>query len=125
MLIRSLVLITTLFFSSGAAVAGSLTGPILDAGLRVEIEDAMQLPATSPAPPRARVNVLREAPDESDRIFVNDLRGPLYVLDDTTLHLYLDLSAELPLKTSPNIGTGFASFAFSPLAARPRQIPVG
>ena len=114
MLIRRLVLVTTLFFSPGAAVAGSLTGPILDAGLRVEIEDAMQLPATSPAPPRARVNVLREAPDESDRIFVNDLRGPLYVLDDTTLHLYLDLSAELPLKTSPNIGTGFASFALHP-----------
>jgi glucose/arabinose dehydrogenase len=60
------------------------------------------------------VNVLREAPDQSGRIFVNDLRGPLYVVEGTLLHLYLDLSAELPLKTSPNIGTGFVSFALHP-----------
>ena len=114
MRMRSLLFITVLLFSSDAALAGTLTGPILDAGLHVEIEDLIQLPATSPGFPRARVNVLREAPDGSNRIFVNDLRGPLYILDDTTLHLYLDLSAELPLKTFPNIGTGFASFALHP-----------
>ena len=114
MQIQSLLLITISLLGSGAALAGSLTGPILDVGLRVEIEDFLRLPATSPGFPRARVNVLREAPDGSDRIFVNDLRGPLYVLDGTTLHLYLDLSAVLPLKIAPNIGTGFASFALHP-----------
>jgi len=116
MQIQSLLLITISLLGSGAALAGSLTGPILDVGLRVEIEDFLRLPATSPGFPRARVNVLREAPDGSDRIFVNDLRGPLYVLDGTTLHLYLDLSAVLPLKIAPNIGTGFASYGKS---ARP------
>ncbi len=96
------------------ALAGALTGPITDEGLSVEIEDVLQLPATAASPPLARVNVLREAPDGSGRIFVNDLRGPLYVLDGPALHTYLDLAVELPLRTSPNIGTGFASFALHP-----------
>ena len=78
---RSLVLSAVWFFSAGGAVAGFLTGPILDLGLRVEIEDVLQLPATAPSAPLARVNVLREAPDGSGRVFVNDLRGPLYVVD--------------------------------------------
>ena len=103
--------------AAGVALAGTLTGPIIDVGLRVEIQDVLQLPATAASPPLARVNLLREAPDGSGRIFVNDLRGPLYALDGSTLHSYLDLAVELPLRTSPNIGTGFASFALHPAFA--------
>jgi hypothetical protein len=83
-------------------------------GLRVEIEDVMQLPLTSPTPPHARVNMLREAPDGSGRLFVNDLRGLLFVLDGDNIHLYLYMYGEVPLKTAPNIGTGFVSFALHP-----------
>jgi hypothetical protein len=111
---RRLLALGAAAVAAGAAQAGSLTGPIVDVGLRVEIEDVLQLPATAASPPLARVNLLREVPDGSGRLFVNDLRGPLYVLDGATLQTYLDLSVELPLKTAPNIGTGFASFAFHP-----------
>ena len=96
------------------AFAGSLTGPIIDVGLRVEIEDVVQLPATASSPPLSRVNFLHEAPDNSGRLFANELRGPLYVIRAGIIETYLDLSSEVPLKTVPNIGTGFVSFTFHP-----------
>ena len=97
------------------AGAGPLTGPILDDGLGATIEDVVQLPATSGSSPRTRINVLREAPDGSGRIFVNDLRGPLYAIDGGTVHTYLDLAVSRPLlKTAPGLASGFVSFAFHP-----------
>jgi len=78
-------------------------------------EDVLALPASAGAPPLARVNVLREAPDGTHRLFLNDLRGAFYVLDGGTLSTYLDLAIEIPnLKTSPGLGSGFVSFAFDP-----------
>jgi hypothetical protein len=59
--------------------------------------------------------VLREAPDDSGRIFVNDLRGPLYVIDGGVVHTYMDFSiAFSELKTAPGLASGFVSFAFHP-----------
>jgi hypothetical protein len=94
---------------------GTLDDPILDEGVRAEIVDVVQLPATSGGTPRTRINVLAEVPDGSGRLFVNDLRGPLYVVDGTTVTTYLDFAAIFPdLKTSPGLATGFVSFAFHP-----------
>jgi glucose/arabinose dehydrogenase len=99
---------------AGAAHGGVLSGPILDEGLTAVLEDVVQMPASAPSRPLARVNGLREAPDGSGRLFVNDLEGFLYVLDGG-IQLYLDLGARIPgLKTSPSLATGFVSFAFHP-----------
>jgi hypothetical protein len=96
------------------AWGGTLAGPVLNAGLIVDVEDLVQVPATSGSAPLARINMLHEAPDGSGRLFVNDLRGPLYVIDGGTLLTYMDMAAERPLKTSPGFATGFVSFAFHP-----------
>ncbi len=94
---------------------GVLTGAIIDDGLSAEIEDVRQLPASAGSPPLARINVLKQAPDASGRLFVNDLRGPLYAIDGETLYTYLDLATLRPaLKTSPGLASGFVSFAFHP-----------
>jgi len=96
--------------------AGSLSGPILDEGLQVEIEDVIELPISSGgSPPLARVNVLREAPDGSGRLFVCDLNGPLYVVDQGTVHTYMDFSTLFPdFKVSPGLASGLVSFALHP-----------
>lgn len=98
-----------------AADAGVNSGPVLDEGLTVGIEDFWTPPASSGSRPFARLNVLREAPDGSGRLFVNDLRGPLHVLDGGTTHLFLDLSTLVSnFKTSPGLASGFVSVALHP-----------
>ncbi len=110
-----LVAISLVLCSGSTALAGMLSGPILDDGLTVVIEDVVQVPFSSPSPPHARVNVLREAPDGSGRLFVNDLNGPLYVIEFGIPETYLDLSADFSLlKINPGLASGFVSFALDP-----------
>lgn len=97
------------------AIAGPLSGPILDEGVRVELVDVVQLPATSASLPRTRINGLALAPDGTGRVFVNDLRGPLYCWSGASVTLWLDLAVAFPsLSTAPGLATGFVSFAFHP-----------
>jgi hypothetical protein len=110
-----LVGIAVLLLLPRSGHAGGLTGPVLDDGRAVVIEDVVQLPFSSASPPHARLNVLSEAPDGSGRLFVNDLNGPLHIIDGASVHTYLDLRTLRPqLKTSTGLGTGFVSFAFHP-----------
>lgn len=97
-----------------AARGGWLAGPVLNEGLSVEVEDLVQIPASSGSAPLARVNLLLEVPDGSGRLFVNDLRGPFYALDGGTTHTFMDLAAERPLETTLGLAAGFVSFAFHP-----------
>ena len=110
---RALASLTALL--AGSASGGTLTGPILDEGVEVEVVDVLYALSSSGGTPLARINVLREAPDGSGRLFVNDLRGPLHVIDGATLQTYLDFDAIFPdLKTSPGLASGLVSFAFHP-----------
>jgi glucose/arabinose dehydrogenase len=89
---------------------------VLDEGVRALLVDVVQLPASAGSPPLARINLLREAPDGSGRLFVNDLRGPLHVIDGGSVSTYFDLSSVFSgsFKDSPGLATGFVSFAFHP-----------
>ena len=72
----------------------------------------------------ARVNFMREEPGVArDRVFVNDLNGPLYILDKKTAKFttYLNFNGRdsLPglfhrLPFESGFGNGFISFAFDP-----------
>lgn len=75
----------------------------------------------------ARVNFLREEPGQSSRFFVNDLNGPLYILDKKTkkLTVYLDFngSGTKPglfdkLTIENGFANGLISFQFDPDYAR-------
>lgn len=101
---------------AGPAIAmPAETGPILDAGVRVRLVDVLQVPASSATTPLARINGLREAPDGSGRLFVNDLEGPMYVIDGGQVQTYLDLEAIFPsLLTTAGLAAGFTGFVFAP-----------
>src|SRR3954469_22987815 len=96
--------------------------------LTIEIRDYASMPLTgavdgagNSAGLLARINFLRQEPGGAKRLFVNDLNGPLYILDGETKKptTYLDLNG---LAGKPGIfhkltidnllASGFISFEF-------------
>lgn len=112
--VRGVLWVGVALLAAVPAPGGGLTGPVLDQGLAAELVDVLQLPATAGSPPLARVGILRELPDGSGRLFVNDLRGPLYVIQGGSLQTYLDLRVLAPALDSSGLQMGFVSFAFHP-----------
>ncbi len=98
--------------------------------LALEIADYASLPATgSPdgtgnnAGSLARINVMRQEPGPDGRLFINDLTGPLYILDprSKSATTYLDFNGRGPrtglfdrLTTDAGLASGFISFEFDP-----------
>jgi len=75
----------------------------------------------------ARINFLREEPGGRKRLFVNDLNGPLYMLDRETKKatIYLDFNGLAGksgmfhrLAIDQGLASGFISFEFDPDYAR-------
>jgi mono/diheme cytochrome c family protein len=100
--------------------------------LKLQLEDYAQLPVTGQVDGEntrgqlARVNVLHDEPG-GRRFFVNDLNGPLYILDKQTrkFTVYLDFNGVggrpglFPKFTfERNFATGLTNFAFDPGYAR-------
>ena len=98
--------------------------------LALEITDYAALPVTGApdgagnnAGSLARLNVLREEPGGLHRFFVNDLTGPLYILDKNTRKAttYLDFNGRGDrtglfdkMPTDAGLASGFISFEFDP-----------
>lgn len=89
---------------------------IVSSGLGVVLQEFVTVPSSSSNTPLARINFLDHANDSSGRLFVNDLRGSLYVIDaNSDLSEYLNIAAEFPeFVDSPGRGSGFGFFAFHP-----------
>ena len=115
------------------AVAIARTGTAQPAlRLRLQMQDYAQLPITGELDGQntrgllARVNFLRDEPG-GRRLFVNDLNGPLYILDKQTktFTVYLDFNGAggrpglFPKFTfERNFATGLINFLFDPDYAR-------
>jgi Glucose / Sorbosone dehydrogenase len=101
-------------------------------GLELDIRDFATMPMTGAVDGKgeikgllARVNFIREEPGgrRKKRFFVNDLNGPLYILDRTNAHFttYLDFNGRdqhpglfHKLPTEHGFANGFISFTFDP-----------
>jgi hypothetical protein len=90
-------------FRDVSVAVGLLVSLVAAAPLNVtlEITDYVEMPITGLVDGKgqtdgmlARINSLREEPGRSTRLFVNDLNGPLYILDKATKQLttYLDFN---------------------------------
>lgn len=92
--------------------------------LGLVLEELHQFPATEPTPAPTdqrlvrhnRINYIGEVPDGSGRLYVPDLNGPLYLLEeDGTEHRYLDAREEFPnFFSGRGMGSGFGFAAFHP-----------
>jgi glucose/arabinose dehydrogenase len=96
--------------------------PIHAQRVAIAIEDFVQVPPSSPTPPRARINDLHAAPDGSGRLFVADMTGIIYVIHDGHLRPepFLDLrKARAGHFTDAHLfEEGLNTFAFHPDFAR-------
>lgn len=91
---------STVQFQTIATVPQSATGEIL--------------PRTNP---RTRLNFLFHSRDGSGRLFANDLRGQLYVInpDNGQVDLYLNIKPKFSnWLESPGLNSGFSTFTFHP-----------
>src|SRR5262245_49727143 len=123
---RSRMRFTRVFPVLASIILGSAASP----ELTIEIRDFATLPVTgavdgpgNSAGLLARINFLRQEPGGKNRYFVNDLNGPLYILDKDTKKAtaYLDFDG-LPgrpglfhrLAIDQLLASGFISFEFDP-----------
>ena len=96
----------------------------LPSTLGLVLEEYAQLPASTPNGPwtdvrigtrHNRINHIGELPDGSDRLYVPDLNGQLYFLEDRQPSVYLDVKAEFPeFLAWRGLGSGFGFVTFHP-----------
>ncbi|MDZ5660707.1 PQQ-dependent sugar dehydrogenase [Nocardioides sp. S-58] len=92
--------------------------------LGLVLEEYAQLPASTPNGPwtdvrigtrHNRINHIGELPDGSGRLYVPDLNGNLYFLEDRQPSVYLDVKARFPeFLAWRGLGSGFGFVAFHP-----------
>jgi glucose/arabinose dehydrogenase/cytochrome c2 len=97
-----------------------ITNPIPDtiglSNLVVGLKLVTQIPASSDSGklPLARITKLDFEP-HTDHIFILDLRGKLYNMQNNGPIVYMDMAKQRPkFITAPGLATGFGSFAFHP-----------
>jgi hypothetical protein len=123
-LIAGLLLTTVLAAGSvqGQITANPLPEPIAKKGLAVEIKDVVRLPQTKGILPAdqdvnpagwARVSFVRNSPD--GRLFANDSRGFLYIINGSNPpQVYANVKEAFPLAVYDRLESGFIGFTFHP-----------
>jgi mono/diheme cytochrome c family protein len=87
---------------------------IKSSGLVVDVKPLIQIPRSSEEPPLARITKLDYQPNTGD-LFILDLRGKLYRLQNGEQKVYMDMASLKPkFINQPGLATGFGSFAFHP-----------
>ena len=86
--------------------------------LVVGVEEVTQIPPSSDKPPLTRIIKLDYQPNTGD-LFVLDLRGKLFKLQNGKPEVYMDIASLKPrFIHQPGLATGFGSFAFHPQFAK-------
>jgi hypothetical protein len=107
-----------------ARVADPIPDKPVMSGLGIVIRELVTFPKSEPTPAptdarlvrRARVNYLGEIPDGSQRKFVPDMNGTLYVLNGAEPSAYLDVRGAIGANffSGRGIGSGFGFVTFHP-----------
>ena len=96
------------------ALTNPIPEPIAMSDLTIGLEVLTTIPASSSEGQLTRICKFDFRPDTKE-LFVVDLRGKLYKLQDRKPLVYLDMAQEKPkFIHKPGLATGFGSFAFHP-----------
>lgn len=88
--------------------------PIPRAGITLQLESFLQIPASAKEAPLARITKIAAQPGTGD-LCILDLNGKLYKVIGSKPVVYMDMSKLEPyFIPRPGLGSGFGSFAFHP-----------
>ena len=89
---------------------------IAQSPITLVLEEVLTVPPSADHPPLARINkLLAIETSQDERLFVHDLRGTLYEIENDRPQVYLNLADEQShFIDRPGLGSGFGSFAFHP-----------
>lgn len=101
--------------SATAALSGRVLPEAKRSGLKVELEDFIQLPRLKYSTPDLGITTLRPHPSGDGRLFVSDQGGILYEIDHGAANIFLDMRAHVAgFSIGPGLATGLGSFDFHP-----------
>jgi hypothetical protein len=105
---------------SSAQITNPIPKPVEKSEFAVRLQEIVQIPNSGTDQEKAaRLNLLTHAGDGSGKLFVNDMRGKLYVIADGTASVYMNLKQLICADfTYESVQQGFAYFAFHPEFAR-------
>ncbi|MGV3601567.1 MAG: PQQ-dependent sugar dehydrogenase [Dyadobacter fermentans] len=107
--------IAPLEVKTDTAAVARLAQPVIQSGLRIELEDFVTIPASSDKMPRTRIANMRPHPSNDGSLYVSDQRGIIYKIRDRQVSTFLDLRPEVAdFVNEPGLGTGLGSFVFHP-----------
>lgn len=94
--------------------SGRLVAPIIKSGLKIELEEVVQLPLLDETASLGVVT-LRAHPSGDGTLFASDQNGIVYHINGDTFETFLDMNMEIPdFQSGPGIATGVGSFDFHP-----------
>jgi glucose/arabinose dehydrogenase len=114
-----IALLFNLVFSniSSAQITNPIVEKIKKSQLSVGLQEVVQIPKSlidTGKEGSARLNILANTGDGSGRLFVNDMRGKLYVINKNQASVYMDLKALILAFRNKTNQEGFSYFAFHP-----------
>ncbi|GLU52493.1 PQQ-dependent sugar dehydrogenase [Dyadobacter frigoris] len=89
--------------------------PVKKSGIQIELEDFVQIPASSDKPPLTRIANMRPHPSSDGTLYVSDQRGIIYRIQNNQAAVFFDIRPKADkFINTPGLGTGLGSFAFHP-----------
>jgi len=107
-----LILTSDSLTALGPARAANPLPPIDKPGLAVDLVDFVAFPAATGSFQRDGINFLAESPDNSGRLFVNDSRGGVRIIDNgvATSNIFLNLGTAPSVAGQPDIDLVIGNF---------------
>ncbi len=95
------------------AILNPIVAKIPTSDLTLVLEEWLTVPASATAGAKARINKM--LPLGKDRLFLIDLRGKMYEIQNQAVKEYMDMKSFFPdFIDNPGHGSGLGSFAFHP-----------
>ena len=99
--------------SASIGLTGRLVAPIKKSGLKIELEEVVQIPRIKDTSPDLGIATLRAHPSGDGTIFVSDQNGVLYKVSQDKADIFLDVRKYIKdFQSGPGIATGVGSFDF-------------
>lgn len=96
-------------------LSGRLVDSIMASGLKIELEEVIQIPAISESLKDLGLVTLRAHPSGDGTLFINDQNGVIFRISNGEAEVFMDFRDQIAdFQRGPGIATGVGSFDFHP-----------